>query len=233
MQRYSYSMLRKSITLLCDQSDSFFLNHITKAQEIVEKFGYNFDFINDKSRIKSGYILFAAAARSILSSEELSKHEFNVVLHPSKLPQYRGSGVVAWSILDGASELWVTSFIATKELDLGPIVWQSSRNLNGLELMDEIRALQAELFLEHINYVLGLEKITGTPQERGKSSQVYRRRSQEDSRLDIEESLGSQFNLLRTVDNLRYPAFFDFNGERFYLFISKKQDFTQKSSSNE
>ena len=43
----------------------------------------------------------------------------------------------------------------------------------------------------------------------------YRRRWPADSELDPERSLAEQFNLLRVVDNQRYPAFVHWRGRRF------------------
>ena len=45
----------------------------------------------------------------------------------------------------------------------------------------------------------------------------YPRRRAVDSRLDPELSLAEQFNLLRVVDNQRYPASFQWRGRRYIL----------------
>jgi hypothetical protein len=47
----------------------------------------------------------------------------------------------------------------------------------------------------------------------------YKKRTPGDSRLDPQKSLAEQFNLLRVVDNDRYPAFFEWNGRRYNLKI--------------
>ena len=39
-----------------------------------------------------------------------------------------------------------------------------------------------------------------------------------------QRTLAEQFNLLRTVDNTRYPAFFDLQGHRYRLHIEKVDD---------
>lgn len=45
----------------------------------------------------------------------------------------------------------------------------------------------------------------------------YRRRRPADSRLDPELSLAEQFNLLRVVDNQRYPPYFQWRGRSYIL----------------
>jgi len=55
----------------------------------------------------------------------------------------------------------------------------------------------------------------------GKSS-FYKKRGPDDSELDPEKTIREQFNLLRIVDNKRYPAFFKLNGIRYRLTIERR-----------
>ena len=48
-----------------------------------------------------------------------------------------------------------------------------------------------------------------------------KRRTPADSRLDPDKSIAEQFELLRVVDNQRYPAFFDHRGRRYRITIEK------------
>ena len=57
--------------------------------------------------------------------------------------------------------------------------------------------------------------------EQSGESTYYPRRGPEDSRLDVNKSLREQFNMLRVVDNDRYPAFFEIAGERYFLKVEK------------
>ena len=47
----------------------------------------------------------------------------------------------------------------------------------------------------------------------------YKRRLPEDSEIDIEKSIKKNFNLLRVVDNEKYPAFFYYKGKKFIIKI--------------
>ena len=49
----------------------------------------------------------------------------------------------------------------------------------------------------------------------------YARRRAADSRLNIDKSVRDQFNLLRIVDNERYPAYFEIDGQVYTLQIFK------------
>lgn len=58
-------------------------------------------------------------------------------------------------------------------------------------------------------------------EQQGETS-YWPRRTPEDSKLDPEKSLQDQFNLLRIVDNERYPAYFELNGQRYLIKIFKQ-----------
>ena len=51
---------------------------------------------------------------------------------------------------------------------------------------------------------------------------MYRKRTPNDSELDINQSIKTQFNLLRVSDNKNYPTFFKMYGKKYILKISKK-----------
>ena len=147
-------------------------------------------------------------------------HRHNMVVHESALPCGQGWSPMTWQILEGVSCIPISLFEAVADLDAGPIHLQTSINLNGTELVDEWRQLQAEatinLCLQWVDRYR--EIIDAARPQRGEASQ-YRRRRQVDSRLDPESSLAEQFELLRVVDNDYYPAFFEWRGRRYELGI--------------
>ena len=55
---------------------------------------------------------------------------------------------MTWQILDGASSIPITLFEAVADLDAGPIYLQQKIALQGHELVDEWRALQARATFE-------------------------------------------------------------------------------------
>ena len=52
-------------------------------------------------------------------------------------------------------------------------------------------------------------------------STFYKKRTPQNSEINIKNSILSQFNLLRVVDNKNYPAFFKIYGKKYILRISK------------
>jgi methionyl-tRNA formyltransferase len=59
--------------------------------------------------------------------------------------------------------------------------------------------------------------VKKTPQP--SNSTYFKKRTPNDSEISVEQSIKQQFNLLRIVDNVRYPAFFYMNGKKYILKI--------------
>jgi hypothetical protein len=95
---------------------------------------------------------------------------------------------------------------------------RSEIRFSGHELNSEMRDMMGR---EIVSMCLGYIDGAGypIPVEQAGDPTFYRRRRASDSRLDPDLTLGEQFELLRVVDNERYPAFFDFRGRRFVLRI--------------
>ena len=68
--------------------------------------------------------------------------------------------------------------------------------------------------------ILRVKKIPIATAQLGEST-YYKRRKPVDSELDISRPIRDQLNLLRVVDNERYPAFFYAHGQKYKLTIEK------------
>lgn len=131
---------------------------------------------------------------------------------------------MTWQVLEGCAEIPVTLFEAANAVDSGAVYLQDRIRLDGTELVDELRAKQAASTLSLCrafvdDYPLVLQKARA---QHGEES-FYQRRKPQDSRLDPDKTIAEQFDLLRVVDNERYPAFFDRNGCRYLIKIEKTE----------
>ena len=64
------------------------------------------------------------------------------MIHESALPLGKGWSPVSWQILEGKSIIPITLFEADMEVDSGVIYFQEHIELDGYELVDEIRQKQ-------------------------------------------------------------------------------------------
>lgn len=90
--------------------------------------------------------------------------------------------------------------------------------------MDELREGQASWTQKPCRgFVENYLKTISCAREQQDQETFYARRTPRDSELDLNKTLNEQFNFLRIVDYDRYPAFFELNGKRFCLTISKDE----------
>ena len=130
---------------------------------------------------------------------------------------------MTWQILEGASSIQITLFEAVAELDAGPIYLQQPITLQGHELVNEWRALQAKATLELcLDWFDRHQEVVVEAKPQNGETSHYPRRRPADSRLDPELSLAEQFNLLRVVDNQCYPAYFHWLGRSYILNIQSE-----------
>lgn len=167
-----------------------------------------------------GDIAFLLSCERVVPRAVLCQHRHNLVCHPSPLPAGRGWSPLAWQILEGRNEIPVTLFEAVDEVDAGPVYDVEWLRFQGHELNNEIKAAQADATARLcLRFVDNYPNVRSRAQS-GKGS-FYPKRSRADSELDPHRSIADQFDLLRVVDNARYPAFFRYRGREYVLSIEK------------
>jgi methionyl-tRNA formyltransferase len=191
------------------------------AQLLVERLrdrNHDSTFARSHEEIRSGDVAFYLSCTRITPPEVLALNRLNLVVHASKLPRGRGFSPLVWQVLEGKNSIPLTMIEAAEPVDSGPIHMTSEIQFSGHELNSEMRDVMGQ---EIVAMCLGYIDGAGypTPVEQVGEPTFYRRRRSSDSRLDPDRTLGEQFDLLRVVDNERYPAFFDFRGRRFVLRI--------------
>ena len=80
------------------------------------------------------------------------------------------------------------------------------------------------MILNHLKNVekYSLSKVPSYKQK-GKES-FYPKFKKEHNELDINKTIKEQFNVLRIVDNEKYPAFFKIDGQEYILKIKKDNE---------
>jgi len=151
----------------------------------------------------------------------LARNRLNLVAHASALPLGRGFSPMVWQILEGRQSIPVRLIEAAQPVDSGDIYLEDEIRFEGHELNEEMRERLGWKIVAMCEAFLAVEG--GPPSARPQSGEPswYRRRGPADSRLDPSRSIEEQFDLLRVVDNDRYPAFFELRGRRYRLRIEK------------
>ena len=205
------------ITLLSDRGswlNAFLPDLITALWQR----GHAVRWIHTPSALGAGDVCLLLSCGRLLNAPQLALHRYNLVVHESALPQGQGWSPMTWQILEGASSIPITLFEAVADLDAGPIHLQQEITLQGHELVDEWRALQARATFDLcLSWFDCHHEVVKAAKPQCGDVSFYPRRRPGDSRLDPELSLAEQFNVLRVVDNQRYPAFFYAHGRRYIL----------------
>lgn len=195
---------KKLVSLLCDA-------------------GFDARYIDRQRDVRRGGISFFLSCTGITPPEILAESEWNVVVHASPLPLGRGFSPLVWQILEGKDDIPLTMITMSDEPDEGDIVMERWIHFEGHELNAEMRKVMGEAIVE-MCFDFALSKTPPEPKKQEGDTSWYRRRGPADSELDPAKSLKEQFNLLRTVDNEHYPAYFYHLGKRYNLAITKAND---------
>jgi methionyl-tRNA formyltransferase len=204
------------VQLLADNPRSWIIPYAERLRDQLRESGVNVRLLHKHEEVEQGEILCLLSCEKIFKDLRLNKH--NLVVHESDLPKGKGWSPLTWQVLEGKHEIPVTLFEAVEQVDAGPIYGQEILQLDGTELLDELKHMQGEATLKLIlDFIHKYPEVTGREQV-GESS-FYKKRGPSDSELDVNKTLAEQFDLLRVCDNERYPAFFTYRGKKYKLKI--------------
>ena len=176
--------------------------------------------MHNANHLLKGDICFYLSYEKVVKKEILEKFKNNLVVHASDLPRGKGWSPLSWQILERNKDIKITLIEAENKVDSGKIYMQLSKKFNGYELIDELRSSVTDVTLQLCSYFVDkYPEILRKAKAQDDKETFYPRRFPEDSKLDLNKSLKEQFNLLRVVDNNRYPAYFEIDGHKYYLLI--------------
>ena len=157
-----------------------------------------------------------------MPNSTLEKFAHNLIVYESDLPSGKGWSPLTWQILQGKSDVPVVLFEAVEKVDAGRIYYRGDLLFNGDELLSEMRKSQGNITIELCRRAVNeFNDLNQIGLEQSGEETYFPKRRPPDSRLNSDKTLREQFDLLRVVDNDRYPAFFEINGLRYELKIEK------------
>lgn len=212
------------ITLLCSDEQHPVNNYLKRwigrncnSHEIA--------LVRKKAELAGGDILFLISCAEIVNAEDRAKYRSCLVLHASNLPQGRGWSPHIWQIIEGADEITLTLLEAEDNVDSGRIWKQILFPVPQHALWNELNERLFDAEIELIDFaVQNHDSIDPHPQESEIEPTYYPRRTPEDSRVNPESSIASQFNKIRVCDPQRFPAFFELHGHRYKISLEKIND---------
>lgn len=208
-----------NIQLITSSANSWIIPYGYELQSRLTKKGHLCDYLIENDEVKPGDILVFLSYEKIFNKLALNKH--NLVIHESDLPQGKGMSPLTWQILEGKDKIPVTLFEAAEKVDAGVIYKKSWIEFEGHELLSEIKDKQGLATIDLVIWFIDNYPSSSIGEVQVGESSFYKRRTQDDSMIDIAKPIREQFNLLRVCDNERYPAYFELNGYKYLLKIEK------------
>lgn len=211
------------ITVLVDNKDSWIFPYAEELVKYLRVKGHRVDLVNDQGEIKAGDCAFFLGCEKKVSKESLTRNTHNLVVHESALPEGKGWSPLSWQILEGKNDIPITLFEAREDIDGGDIYLADIMHFAGHELNSELKDRQGRSTIDLVKNFLDEFSALRGRQQTGKET-FYRRRIPADSELNVDKTIAEQFDLLRIVDNDRYPAWFNHRGHKYIIKIHKADE---------
>jgi methionyl-tRNA formyltransferase len=176
--------------------------------------------LRDERELGGGDFLFLISCHQIVGQHVRQRYRHSLVIHASDLPRGRGWSPLTWAIVEGANEVVVTMLNAEDALDSGDIWAQRRLDFDGTELHDEINARLFDAEIALMDWALD-HCDTATARAQAGEPSYHAKRTPADSEIDPARPLAEAFELLRVADPNRYPAFFEFRGQKYRIRIEK------------
>lgn len=212
------------ITILCSSSV-----HPVNAmlEQWIEKHRttHQVTLVRGKEDLQVGDILFLVSCNEIITCQERELFKKTLVIHASDLPRGRGWSPHIWEIIGGAEGITVTLLEAQDKVDSGDIWKKLYVSIPKHALYDEINCLLFAAESKLMDFAVeNFHHIMPTSQNDMIEATYYPRRAPANSELDPQQSLASQFDLIRVCDPERFPAFFKLHGHIYKLIIEKVEN---------
>ena len=120
-------------------------------------------------------------------------------------------------------------FKISEKVDSGPIIMLNSFNVCRTDLYPELRKKQAISIIKMIRLFLDLYPNLKYKNQIGSES-FNKKRNHLSSKLNVNKSIKSQFNLLRICDNEKFPAFFYIDNKKYILKIFQDKNREKKNT---
>jgi len=207
------------IAIITDE-DSWINPYAEQLVDAVNELGHDISWKHDFDSDTRYDMVFLLSYSKIILANGLKLNKHNLVVHESALPQGRGWSPLSWQILEGKTHFPITLFEAAEHVDAGQIYLQKEMIFTGTELVEDLRKIQGQSTVEIcLEFISKYPAIIALARKQQGTESFYPRRTPKDSKLDVSKTIAEQFDLLRIVDNQKYPAWFEYRGKKYKVQI--------------
>lgn len=186
---------------------------------------YNIDLVRSRSELSGGDFLFLVSCSEVINSQYRAMYKHTLVLHASNLPEGRGWSPHIWELINGRESITLSLLEAEDKVDSGRLWLQRSIPVSKTALWYEVNQLLFEAEVDLINEAVERHReIEPHDQRKDIDPTYYPRRTATDSEVDPYKTIAGQFDLIRMCDPQRYPAWFDYLGQKYRITLEKIDD---------
>ncbi len=186
---------------------------------------HDIELVRKKSELTGGDILLLVSCSEIVTAEDRVQYGVSLVLHASDLPRGRGWSPHVWDLSAGAAHITLSLLEAQDKVDSGRIWKKTHIPVPPTALWDEINHLLFTAEIRLMDFALdSYGRIEPQDQAADVEPTYFRLRTPKDSCIDPHRTIAEQFDLIRVCDPIRFPAFFEFRGQRYALKLEKIND---------
>lgn len=209
------------ITILCTEPEHPVNAYLKRWSDQIEG-RHSIDLVRSRSQLTGGDFLFLVSCSQIIKSEHRDKYKHTLVLHASDLPKGRGWSPHVWEIVNGADAITLSLLEAEDKVDSGRLWLKRLIPIDKTELWHDVNEKLFEAEVALINEAVErYHQIQPYPQSDEIEPTYYPKRTPVDSEIDPEKSITKQFNLIRMCDPQRYPAWFEYLGQKYKIILEK------------
>ena len=190
--------LNKKILKTIDTENNFRLIKNLKDQKLIK--------LLKKQKLD---LIIAAGFPHIFQKKFFSLAKNGIInLHAGRLPKYRGGSPLNWQIINNEKKIGISVIKMDKKIDHGPII--SKANFKNLKTDDikNIHLKANKLFLKLTLKAIDFIDKKKFFKKQKKSNSYFRQRSDQDSKLNFNESADQVFNFIRALTHPYKGAFF-------------------------
>lgn len=214
----------KKVNFLCSDENHPVMKYLInwKDQNLDN---YEISIFKSSRDLKGGDFLFLISCNEIIKENITNLYNHTLVIHASDLPDGRGWSPLSWQILEGKEKIKLSLIEANQKVDSGRIWLQKEMTISNDMIFEEINKILFESEIYLINQALeNSHNIEPYQQDIRDGLKTYKKRKPEDSELDINKDIKSQFDLMRIADPNRYPAFFIIHGRKYKIKLEQYED---------
>jgi methionyl-tRNA formyltransferase len=186
---------------------------------------HDIELVRKKSELTGGDMLLLVSCGEIVTNRDRAPYGVSLVLHASDLPRGRGWSPHIWELAAGASHITLSLLEAHDKVDSGKIWKKMHIPVPPTALWDEINHLLFAAEVQLMDFALeSYGRIEPQEQSADVEPTYFRLRTPQDSRINPHLTIVEQFDLIRVCDPIRFPAFFEYRGQRYGLKLEKLND---------